>query len=474
MHTRTVLFLTLTILLIFLSISSATELDELLSGFDTETQKSAPPQELEQLLDGFDDSSELTTSRSSEKRVLPDWLDIHGSAGLQTNANFAHDAPDGGETDYRGLSMLKVKGELTGDLTFSSWKARVAARGFYDGAYAIQGRSNYTDELLDQYEKELEPTEVWLQSSLTDSIDIKTGRQIIVWGRSDNIRITDILNPLDLRQPGLVDIRDLRLPVTMTKLDSFFGQWNLGAVVIHEPRFNKSPVYNSDFFPGNTPAPTTTEPSVSFDNQQYGMVLNGIFSGWDISFYGASVFDSIPHVELNHAAQPVLEYARVYMAGLATNLVFGNWLFKAETAHWEGLEYSNVPERDFSRSDFLIGLEYSGLSETLISFECSDRHINDFDTRLETTPDGQQQDLSQLTIRVNRDFSHDTLHLTLLLSSYGLKGEDGAFQRYQLEHDISDEVAVTGGIVFYQSGDYPPFSAIGDNDRVFLKIEYRF
>ena len=35
----------------------------------------------------------------------------------------------------------------------------------------------------------------------------------------DNLRVTDVLNPMDLRVPGLTDIDDLRLPVTMIKLD---------------------------------------------------------------------------------------------------------------------------------------------------------------------------------------------------------------------------------------------------------------
>ncbi|MFW2365689.1 MAG: ligand-binding protein SH3, partial [Desulforhopalus sp.] len=65
-------------------------------------------------------------------------------------------------------------------------------------------------------------------------------------------------------------------------------------------------------------------------------------------------------------------------------------------------------------------------------------------------------------------------HLTLLLSSFGVFGEDGALQRYQIEYELSDDAMVKTGLVFYQSGDYLPFQDIDDNDRIFIELEYRF
>ena len=60
----------------------------------------------------------------------------------------------------------------------------------------------------------------------------------MVWGKSDNIRVTDVLNPLELREPGLVDLEMIRLPVTMTKLDYYIKGLNLSGIVIHEVRYH--------------------------------------------------------------------------------------------------------------------------------------------------------------------------------------------------------------------------------------------
>ena len=456
------------------SFSRADELDDLLMGFGDEPAAAEEQGELEQLLGGFDDAPVQNSPESNQKKILPDWLDISGSLSIQAVAGFAHDAPREEEADYRGLSMLRTRGELIADVTLSRWKARLGSKGFYDAVYSIQGRSNYTEKLLNEYEEELELTEAWAQTSLGEHLDVKMGRQIVVWGKSDNIRVTDILNPLDLRQPGMLDIRDLRLPVAMTKFDYYVGNWNVSPVVVHEPRFNKTPVFNGEFFPGDRPLPPVSEPSVSMANQQYGAAVNGVFSGWDLSIYAASVFDDRAHVGRDLSGDPVRQHSRVTMFGFAADVALGNWLFKTEAAYLDGLEFSNPANKDFSRLDVLFGLEYSGFTETIIAVELANRHIFDFDARLAELPDGQQEDLVQSVIRLTQDFMHDTLHLTMLLSSYGIFGEDGAFQRYQLEYDVYDDIMVKGGMVFYQSGDFQPFQDIDDNDRIFLEMEYRF
>ena len=69
---------------------------------------------------------------------------------------------------------------------------------------------------------------------------------------------------------------------------------------------------------------------------------------------------------------------------------------------------------------------------------------------------------------------NDTLHLTFILSSYGLLGAEGGFERFQLEYDISDNIMVMGGVVLYESGDFPRFKDIGSNDCLLFELEYRF
>ena len=93
-----------------------------------------------------------------------------------------------GETDYRGLSRLR--GELNLDIDIylpHEWKGLLSGRTFYDAIYELTDEE-YTDEVLETYESEAEIGEAWIQGSVTKNLDLKIGRQILVWGKSDNIQ----------------------------------------------------------------------------------------------------------------------------------------------------------------------------------------------------------------------------------------------------------------------------------------------
>ena len=472
---------------LFVSMASGTgateSLEDVLSGFDDGGSKQVEQvatDSFEDVLSGFDDGAGAKERQSregeeAEGRGVPPWLQPFGSLALKTTWNLAHDAPAQGEADFRGLSMARTTLRLGADLKFDDWQARITGHGFYDAGYTVNGRDQYGAALLDDSEQELEIDELYLQGSLSPRFDYKVGHQIVVWGKSDNLRVTDILNPIDNRMPGLVDVKDLRLPVTMTRLDYYLGDWNLSGIMIHEVRFNLNPVYPSDFLPGDTPQPPEQEiDDFSLDHQQFGLAVNGIFSGWDLSFYGAEIYDPRGHVEGVDGASKQLAHNRVAMTGLSINSALGSWLLKGEAAWWDGLEYGGVTDRDFSRVDLMAGVEYTGFAETVLSLEIVNRHIFEYDPALLNAPDTVRRDSLQTVAKLVRDFANDTIQLKILLSLLGSNGRDGAFERFQLDYDLTDDVTLTGGVIFYQSGDLGLFSDADDNDRLFFEVTFGF
>jgi len=451
-------------------------LEDILSGFDETTPAAVEvSDELNDALSGFDEPhKDKQDEKDAVSAIVPEWMDLFGSIALAGSWNYAHDTPAPGKADFRGLSMLRTTGALGGDIVLASWRARISGHGFYDAAFSIQGRDQYTGRLLDEYEQELEFDELYLAGSLTSDLDLKIGRQVVVWGKSDNLRVTDVLNPMDNRLPGMVDIKYRRLPVTMTKLDYYRGAWNLSGIVINEIRFDQTPVYNSDFFPGTSPLPPERKPTnFALDTQQYGLAMNGIFNGWDLSFYQAWVYDNRAHLSMDMGS-PIRIHNRVAMTGVTGNVASGNWLLKGEAAWWQDLEFATVPEQNFDRIDLMAGIEYTGFSETMLSLEFVNRHLVDFQDRLRLSPDFARQDQQQTALMFSRDFANDTIELKILCSIFGTHGEDGSFERFQLEYDVNDHTSLTGGIVFYQSGDQIAFSDVEKNDRVFLEYSYAF
>jgi len=452
-------------------------LDEIIFGFD-ENKSEKSDNTLKDVLEGFDGDTKETESELQKDEIKPSVFSLNGDMQICTSYNFAHDKPEKGKTDWRDLSCLRTELNFELNAKFSSsWQARISGKGAYDFAYSIKGRDEFTDEVIDNYEKEIEFGEIYIQGSLTKNLDIKLGRQVAVWGKSDNIRVTDVLNPLDIREPGLTDIEDLRLPVAMSRLDYYIGDWSLTGIAIHEIRFNKNPEYGSDFYPSSTRPPYEDKPDHCGKNTEYAAAINGIFSGWDISFYLADYYNDTPHMKLVSAGlSPQIEWkhARLKMVGAAFNAVVGDWLLKTEAAFIDGFEFFNTQDKDYLRIDVLAGIEYSGFKDTTVSIEAVNRHINGFNDVLELSPDNALENEFQWVARLTRDFINETLTLTLITSRYGINGKDGSFQRFFVEYNVTDSIQFSGGVVFYQSGDLARFTNIGDNDRLFCKIKYSF
>ena len=455
-------------------------LDKIIDGFEKADKSD---EEIPDILQGFDDETEKEVKTQEETETTVNEtksgaVSLDGHLKLGASYNIAHEKPQAGETDWRGFSRLRSELQLELRTKFSeSWQTLVTATGYYDLAYAIQGRDEFTDEVLDAYQKDIELEDTYIQGSITDSLDAKLGRQIVVWGKSDNVRVTDVLNPLDLREPGITDIEDLRLPVTMARFDFYLKAWSLTGIVIPEIRFNKNPVFGHDFFPGSQPLPQEDIPKDGFENAEYAATVGGVFRGWDIAFYGADIYDDRAHTELVSMGPPPrfeLQHSRIKMIGSAFNIALGNWLLKAEAAWFNGLEFTNTPDQEFSRIDLMAGVEYSGFQDTTVSIEIVLRHLKDFEDILEQPPDEVRENEFQWAIRFTRTYLNDTLTLTALASTFGAKVQDGFFERISAQYDLTDAVEISGGVVFYQTGDTEKFSRIGDNNRLYFEIKYSF
>ena len=474
---RATLVLALLALLAPAPLWAQTSVDEALSGFDEdETKTEAADVPLDDVLKGFDEKSDKPSAGAAEPADVkePARLTWGGSLAEELSYNYAHHAPASGQGDHRGLSSLKTRLDLDADYRFDGgWKSRFSGYAFYDAAYRIKDRGDYRTGFLETYESEAEIGEAYVEGPLSDAFDLKTGRQIVVWGKADNIRVTDLLNPLDFRLPGRTDVDDLRLPQAMSRLAYHDGPWTLSATVVHEARYNKTAVPGSDFFALSIDLPVEHKPSRSFNNQELGLALDGVFSGWDLSLYAADVFNDSPHVELD-GARLVRKHARLRMLGAAANVASGNWLLKAEGAFLSGFKFSGAPGETFDRLDILAGAEFSGLSDTTIALEVVNRRLLDFDARLSGAPeDGRRSDF-QSALRLTRSFLNETLDLTFLAATHGLDGDNGAVQRLQASYDIDDSLVVTGGLINYLNGDKLNFSNVGRNDRLFVELVFHF
>ena len=410
--------------------------------------------------DGFEDevSEEIVIENVKKK-------DYYFLGNLEQKANYAthNRAP------HNDLNSLKTALYLESEYSFNkNHKIRMSANGFYDFIYDIYSDRSFSQQEKDEFKYQAEIFDLYAQGKISPKFDYKIGRQIVIWGRSDTIRVTDILNPLDNRTPGVVDIEDLRLPVAMAKFDYYVGDWNANVIVVGETRYSKNPVYGSDFYPFTSLPPANKKEH----KPALALSLNGTFSGWDISLYAAKTTSDEGHVELL-LGKPTIIHEDIDMLGYAFNFIHDNWLFKTEAAYFDGYKFTLTGDKTFKELDALVGVEYNGINETVIAFELANNHILDYDTILKSQTIPVLEDTTQYAFRINSDFFNATLHANYLVSLFGKDMGDGGFSRVWFDYDVNDYLSAELGYVDYLGGS-KLFDILHDNDMIFGSLKYSF
>jgi hypothetical protein len=423
-------------------------------------------------------------------------------------------------TDYSGLQRLRLRIDLQTDVFFSeNWRGRFQGFTFYDFAYSLHGSEHYTRDVIDDYRIEAEILDFWLEGSLTSFLDVKLGRQVVNWGRSDSLRVTDIWNPLNNREPGLVDIEELRLPLGILRLDAYWKQWQLTALVVPEIRYDYDPPPGSDFFPLTDPqqlpaAPPSANVSAfigslfatsSLEDREtegwtrspeYGGALTGIFRGWDISFYAARIYDNRPMTVMALpnpiAAEVYTTHDRITMLGAGGNYARGNWLLKAEIAYFDGLDFvflrpnpnftnpaSDLPyttdRLKISRIDWMVGIEYYGINDVTVALEVAHRHLMQYDSLLRKLPNYTYQNSIESALRISSQHMNARLELNalgmVLLNDAGLQG---GVLRFWGNYEVREALHFTAGYLHFFASSQPPFDSWNQNDRLFAKLKFSF
>ena len=400
--------------------------------------------------DGFDDefaddsggfgNDEVIEIVKLEKEDTKKFI-INGAISFSTSYNYAHNNASV-VNDFRDLSSAKLSSDLNLEYKLNNgYKIKSTLKAYKDLIYNI--KDDKYQVVPKDYDSDIDINELYIQGSLNNQIDIKIGRQVVVWGKSDNIRITDSLNSLDNTTPGMVDIEDLRLGTTMSKMDYFIDRWSVSGIILHENRFSKLPKYGSDYASLNQTNANNAiieEPSNSIQNSGIALNINGNLEGEDIAFYYSNKYIDNTIYRSN-------------MLGMAYNNVISSFLLKTEVAYFDNYDSNTVD----SKIDGLVGLEYSGISDGSISLEIANK-----------------TDDIQYALRFTQSFINQTLDFTALYNGFGKDLNDGGFIRTWFDYDIDDSLSSSFGIINYLGGDVARFEMIKENDRVFASLKYSF
>jgi hypothetical protein len=397
------------------------------------------------------------------------------------------------------LTMVRSIFHVTAKYEFENeWLFEGGGKAYYDLAYAIEGREKFEDKTLENNEYEIELRELFLNAKINSYFSIKAGRQIAAWGESNFAQITDIVNPRDITELGLVDLEDARIPVASIRLSYQKNPWIFDFISIHEFRGNKIGSYGSDYdyYKGFRESDIYIDDEdwnqSDFGNTEIVIKISKAFHGSDVSIVFGSFYDDTPYLDLNNPDHDVDQFdyilepnkSRIKAIALSGNRAFGNTLLKSEIGTFFDMTFNrndfitieseNDIDQNHNRTEKkdlvkgLLGFEYSGISETTITIEGLINYIKDYDNSIM-----KKEMTSVLYTDVTHEMLNDLMKLNLNWMYY-YPGK-GHIIRAKVAYKLTDNLKIEGGIIFYDASSHKNLIySYKDQDRMFLSLKYHF
>jgi len=161
-----------------------------------------------------------------------------------------------------------------------------------------------------------------------DRMDVRIGRQLLIWGRADRFNPTDTLTPTDFRFLT-TDFNGQRYGATGLSARYFLNaEWSVQAVALPEFSPTRLP---EGLLPEGVEPPRRIGPPVGFDEPQVGVKFERIGLGFDFSFSGYRGYSVLPAVTL--ADQELVQvHPRFWMLGADFAATVDQWGFRGEFA----------------------------------------------------------------------------------------------------------------------------------------------
>lgn len=322
--------------------------------------------------------------------------------------------------------------------------------------------------------------EAYFSSELTDEIWLKFGRQIVAWGQSDFYQLLDQANPRDIREIGLVEAEDIRIPVLSTKISFVKNRWGLDLVLNHEFRGHKLAQAGDDFDPyvglrEQFKIVDENDPDLGYKDPEVLARAFFSFSWGDVDLIFADVYNDYPVLKLDDTpGQLASFYRKTKVAGFDASYINDKWLYKTEWAYKSTVD--QVLD-DFSSGELtdkkpellgMLGADYTVSGDAVVSFEWMWERILNYSADL--SPDRTR---NSFVASSRIEFLHDLVTLNLVWGHWIEENSD--VFRISADYDITDSIELSGGYLTYHAEDKDSLLYYyKNNDEVYFSVQFGF
>ena len=137
--------------------------------------------------------------------------------------------------EIEGIGSLHAEISPSGDALAELYAAEGAAANAADDDYKLPQMYTQQDPLR----------ELYVDMNFGDSVSMRLGKQQVVWGTADGIKLLDIINPTDWREFAQNTMEDSRIPVWMLNTEIDVGESGNLQLIVAQAEKNKIPGLNA-------------------------------------------------------------------------------------------------------------------------------------------------------------------------------------------------------------------------------------
>lgn len=336
---------------------------------------------------------------------------------------------------------------------------------------------------------ELELREFYIETTLRETY-LTIGKQQVVWGQADGLKVLDVVNPQDFREFVLDDFDDSRIPLWTFNAEIPIKEVTLQLLWIPDQTYHNIPEFGAiyEFVSNVPPVPAGVtvivhdfdRPNDPLGDSDVGARLSTFWKGWDLTLNYFYHYDDIPVIYRTIAVTPAgvvvtvrPGYERTHLIGGTFSNAFGNLTLRGEVGYSFNKFYTTSDVTDVDgvhKTDeiaYVIGLDWFGFNETLVSAQF-------FQNILTDNAPGLLRDRVENTasLLVQRDFMNDTL-IASVIGVHNFNDGDG-FVRPKLQYELRSNLNLWAGFDFFYGTGKGLFGQFDNTDRFVLGMEWGF
>lgn len=360
---------------------------------------------------------------------------------------------------------------------------RFSGKAYHDAIYEFEDDTPFSSSERDLFRTRTEVRDFYLEKSFDSGLYLKAGHQIQAWGFAEYLRVTDLINTEDQYTFGQQDLEDLRLQVPAVQLSYSVADWVLDGVITYHAGYNDMAPDGDEFdqFIGLRQPGWVVDRQDPDNDSEIFVRASTHYADGDVQIVAGEFNNnqlSLDGISRAKSVSPVFHFSqqRMQALGMAANRVQGSWLLFGELGLHRNAPVMPLETQDFLRVDgwqernrilSVLGVEYNGFSNTLLSLEVDNIH-----TRGEVSNLGIERNQTSFGTRLYWTGWNERIQLLSVWNK--LADDQGYLTRLSIDYDWSDTWKFGLLWVDYSADRNSFYSAFRNNDMLQFNARFSF